>query len=57
MDKIHELELDVLARQKFMNAVIEEGNSPIQQFFSGATIFITGGGGFLGKQFIEKLIR
>ncbi|CAB3252541.1 unnamed protein product [Arctia plantaginis] len=57
MDRIHKLERDVLGRQKYMNAVIEEGNSPIQQFFSGATIFITGGGGFLGKQFIEKLLR
>ncbi|XP_032666763.1 putative fatty acyl-CoA reductase CG5065 [Odontomachus brunneus] len=29
----------------------------IQQFYSGQTIFITGGSGFLGKILIEKLLR
>ncbi|XP_012270706.1 fatty acyl-CoA reductase wat-like [Orussus abietinus] len=31
--------------------------SPIQDFYSGENIFITGGTGFLGKLLIEKLLR
>lgn len=31
--------------------------TPIQQFYSGANIFITGGTGFLGQILIEKLLR
>lgn len=33
------------------------GRSQIQDFYSGATIFITGATGFLGKLVIEKLLR
>lgn len=29
----------------------------IKQFFTGKTVFITGGSGFLGKVLIEKLLR
>ncbi|CAH0712961.1 unnamed protein product, partial [Brenthis ino] len=38
---------------------IVEGSeeSQIQKMFSGSTIFLTGGTGFLGKLLIEKLIR
>lgn len=29
----------------------------IQEIFEGKTIFLTGGSGFVGKVFIEKLLR
>lgn len=31
--------------------------TPIQEFYAGQSIFITGGTGFLGKLIIEKLLR
>lgn len=31
--------------------------TPIQKFYSGANIFVTGGTGFLGQLIIEKLLR
>lgn len=31
--------------------------TPIQKFYSGANIFLTGGTGFLGQLIIEKLLR
>lgn len=31
--------------------------SAIPKFYSGRSVFITGGGGFIGKQIIEKLLR
>ncbi|KAF9806771.1 hypothetical protein SFRURICE_012911 [Spodoptera frugiperda] len=50
-------ELALLEKQRPMNAVIDLGNSPVQQFYKGTTIFLTGGSGFLGKQFMEKIFR
>lgn len=36
----------------------EESNlSPIEQFYNGQSIFVTGGTGFMGKLLIEKLLR
>jgi fatty acyl-CoA reductase len=32
-------------------------NSPIQNFFSGSCVLITGATGFLGKALVEKLLR
>lgn len=36
---------------------INETLSPIQEFYHGQSIFITGGTGFVGKLLIEKLLR
>ncbi|CAG4949073.1 unnamed protein product [Parnassius apollo] len=36
---------------------IAPGDSPIQKFYEGSVVFITGGSGFLGKLLIEKLLR
>lgn len=36
---------------------IPTGHSQIQDFYAGATIFLTGATGFLGKLLLEKLLR
>lgn len=33
------------------------GESQIEKFFSGSTVLLTGGTGFLGKLIVEKLLR
>lgn len=35
----------------------KSAHSPIRNFFRGKTVFLTGGTGFLGKLFIEKLLQ
>ncbi|KAJ8728682.1 hypothetical protein PYW07_006378 [Mythimna separata] len=57
LDIAQQTELALLERQKPMNAVIDRGDSAVQQFYCGAVVLLTGGSGFLGKQFIEKLFR
>ncbi|XP_075988926.1 fatty acyl-CoA reductase wat-like [Anticarsia gemmatalis] len=57
MDPAEEIEQAAFALQKPMNDVIERGDSSVQQFYRDATVFVTGGSGFIGKQLIEKLLR
>lgn len=33
------------------------GPSPVQRFYEGKHIFLTGGSGFMGKILMEKLLR
>lgn len=40
-----------------INQISEIDLTPIQEFYTGQSIFITGGTGFLGKLIIEKLLR
>lgn len=35
----------------------KSAHSPIRSYFRGKTVFLTGGTGFLGKLFIEKLLQ
>lgn len=42
---------------KPINETIAKGESAIQKFYEGTSVFVTGGTGFLGKQLIEKLLR
>ncbi|XP_026740075.1 fatty acyl-CoA reductase wat-like [Trichoplusia ni] len=48
---------NAIDRQKPAQELILHHTSPVQQFYDGSTIFITGGSGFLGKQLLEKLLR
>ncbi|OAD52165.1 hypothetical protein WN48_02768 [Eufriesea mexicana] len=47
-----------LDRNDRCDSTLEHSNlSPIQNFYNGQSIFITGGTGFMGKLLIEKLLR
>ena len=57
MDPARQFEAKLLARLKPLHEVTTLGTSAVQKFYNGATVFLTGGSGFLGKQLIEKLLR
>lgn len=39
-----------------MDGHLAPTRTPVQQFYSGQTVFVTGGSGFMGKVLIEKLL-
>lgn len=51
--------LELLGEKQFERQThfSDEIGSPVQEFFRDATVFITGGTGFLGKSLIEKMLR
>ncbi|XP_013176093.1 PREDICTED: fatty acyl-CoA reductase 1-like [Papilio xuthus] len=57
MDPALEFEHLMLRKQEPILEAIANGDSPIQRFYSGSKIFITGGYGFIGKLIIEKIFR
>lgn len=57
MDPIFAAEQAVVSHQYAMKKAIALGNTPVQKFYEGSVIFVTGGSGFLGKLLIEKLLR
>lgn len=51
------VESDCIPESPKENSPVNEKLSPIQEFYHGQSIFITGGTGFMGKLLIEKLLR
>lgn len=52
--------LQLLGERSFnepRNVPQDEIGTPVQEFFRDATIFLSGGTGFMGKMLIEKLLR
>lgn len=44
----------------FCNSIVRtvvDSSTPIYQFYKGINIFLTGASGFMGKVFIEKILR
>ena len=54
----HENVTECPPRENLYESILEEPKlSPIQSFYNGQSIFVTGGTGFMGKLLIEKLLR
>ncbi|XP_053687742.1 fatty acyl-CoA reductase wat-like [Sabethes cyaneus] len=47
----------IFTREDIKTVRLESPKTPMGDFFRGKTVFLTGGTGFLGKLFIEKLLR
>ncbi|KAH9633296.1 hypothetical protein HF086_007644 [Spodoptera exigua] len=57
MDLAQEVEYKALASYKPVEKLIQNANSNVQLFYKNDIVFLTGGSGFLGKQYIEKMFR
>ncbi|CAH1636738.1 unnamed protein product [Spodoptera littoralis] len=57
LDPAQSFMAEITDRFKPLHDITARGTSSVQQFYCGATVFLTGGSGFLGKQLIEKLLR
>ncbi|CAG4949732.1 unnamed protein product [Parnassius apollo] len=57
VELLFSLEKEALMRQHRMVAITASGNSSIERFYAGSTVFVTGGSGFVGKLLVEKLFR
>lgn len=47
----------IAADQELWTEDILPDTTPMKDFYRGKTIFITGGTGFLGQIYVEKLLR
>ncbi|KAF9806770.1 hypothetical protein SFRURICE_012910 [Spodoptera frugiperda] len=52
-----EVENKALASYEPVEKLMQKGTSDVQKFYANEIVFLTGGSGFLGKQFIEKIFR
>lgn len=43
--------------QEFWSEDVLPDTTPMKDFYRGKTIFLTGGTGFLGQIYVEKLLR
>lgn len=56
--KINDSPMERLTESDRCDLILEKSSlSPIQNFYNGQSIFVTGGTGFMGKILIEKLLR
>ncbi|XP_043803695.1 fatty acyl-CoA reductase wat-like [Apis laboriosa] len=56
--KINDSPMECLTESDRCDLILEKSSlSPIQNFYNGQSIFVTGGTGFMGKILIEKLLR
>ncbi|KAI5640419.1 male sterility protein domain-containing protein [Phthorimaea operculella] len=51
------IEVAALAKIRDMEVLEAKGESDVQQVYRGGTAFVTGASGFVGKHYVEKLLR